>query len=333
MTKALASVAALQLVEQGQLTLEQPVADVLPEFDELQVLDGFEGDEPRLRPPARRATIRNLLTHTSGLSYWFNNPDLLRYHQLTGLPDPTTGKRETFKAPLIADPGTRWEYGTSVDWLGLVVEEISGKDLDAYCQEHVFGPLGMKDSTFLPGDGTLERMMTIHSRQPDGTLAVSEFLMPMAPEWYSGGGGAASTGPDYLRFMRSLMRGGELDGERILNEETVELMFTDHLDGLSLPEVMRSAVPELTHDVPAMPFRQGFGLGLHLVFEDIPGMRHAGTGDWAGLFNCYYWIDRATGVAGTFLTQVLPFFDPAVIETALGFEAAVYAEVGAPATA
>jgi hypothetical protein len=96
---------------------------------------------------------------------------------------------------------------------------------------------------------------------------------------------------------------------------------------------MRSAVPELANDVPAMPFRQGFGLGLHLLFEDIPGMRHAGTGDWAGLFNCYYWIDRATGVAGAFLTQVLPFFDPPVVETALGFEAAVYAQVGAPAAA
>jgi CubicO group peptidase (beta-lactamase class C family) len=238
-----------------------------------------------------------------------------------------------FKAPLIADPGTRWEYGTSVDWLGLVVEEVTGKDLNAYCQEQIFGPLGMEDSTFVPTEALVERLMTIHSRMPDGTLAVSEFQMPIEPEWHSGGGGAASTGPDYLRFMRALLRGGELDGERVLEADTVELMFTDHLDGLSLPEVMRSALPELSHDVPAMPFRQGFGLGLHVVLEDIPGMRRAGTGDWAGLFNCYYWIDRSSGIAGAFLTQVLPFFDPPVVEAALGFEAAVYAEVGAAATA
>jgi CubicO group peptidase (beta-lactamase class C family) len=335
MTKAIASVAALQLLEQGRLELEQPVADILPEFAELQVLDGFDGDEPRLRPPARQATIRNLLTHTSGLGYWFSNADLLRYHQLTGLPDPTSGRREMFKAPLIADPGTRWEYGTSVDWLGQVIEQVSGQDLNAYCHEYIFGPLGMNDSTFVPTEALLERVMTIHSRTPAGTLAAidAEQLMPAEPEFFSGGAGAASTGPDYLRFMRALLRGGELDGERILGTETVELAFTDHLDGLSLPEVMRSAIPELTNDVPAMPFRQGFGLGLHLVFEDIPGMRHTGTGDWAGLFNCYYWIDRATGVAGAFLTQVLPFFDPQVVEASLGFEAAVYAVLGAPAAA
>jgi len=333
MTKAIASVAALQLVERGQLTLEQPVADVLPEFGELQVLEDCSGDEPHLRPPSRQATIRNLLTHTSGCGYWFSNPELLRYHRLTGLPDPSTGSREMFKAPLIADPGTLWEYGTSVDWLGEVVGKLSGTDLDAYCQEHIFGPLGMDDSTFVTTEALLERLMPIHQRTPDGGLALSEFAMPMEPEWYSGGGGAASTGPDYLRFMRALLRGGELDGERVLEADTVELMFTDHLDGLSLPDVMRSALPELTHDVPAMPFRQGFGLGLHVVLEDIPGMRRAGTGDWAGLFNCYYWIDRATGVAGAFLTQVLPFFDPQVVETALGFEAAVYAVLGAPAAA
>jgi CubicO group peptidase (beta-lactamase class C family) len=333
MTKAIASVAALQLVEQGHLTLEQPVVDVLPAFGELEVLEGFDGDEPRLVPPARQATIRNLLTHTSGLGYWFGNPELLRYHQVTGLPDPASGSREMFEAPLIAHPGTRWEYGTSVDWLGEVIAALSGKDLNAYCQDHIFGPLGMTDSTFVPSEALRERLMPIHSRMPDGSLALSEFVWPLEPEFFSGGGGAASTGPDYLRFMRMLLRGGELDGERILRTETIELMFTDHLDGLELPDVMTSALPELTNDVPAMPFRQGFGLGLHLVFEDIPGMRHAGTGDWAGLFNCYYWIDRATGVAGAFLTQVLPFFDGRIVETALGFEAAVYAEVGAPAAA
>jgi methyl acetate hydrolase len=182
-------------------------------------------------------------------------------------------------------------------------------------------------------DALAERLMLIHARTPDGALAVSEFEVPPEPEFYSGGGGAASTGPDYLRFMRAMLRGGELDGERILASDTVELAFADHLDGVALPEVMVSTVPELSLDVPAMPFRQGFGLGFHLVFEDVPGMRHAGTGDWAGLFNCFYWIDRDTGIAGTFLTQVLPFFDPQVIETSLGFEAAVYAEVGAPAAA
>jgi CubicO group peptidase (beta-lactamase class C family) len=333
MTKAFASVAALQLIERGQLRLDQPVADILPAFGELQVLEGFDGDQPRLRPPVGQATIHNLLTHTSGLSYWFSNEELLRYHRVTGLPDPASGSREMFKAPLIADPGTRWEYGTSIDWLGEVIWAVSGEDLNAYCHAHIFGPLGMTDSTFVPSEALLERLMPTHARLPGGGLAVTPPVNSMEPEFFSGGGGAASTGPDYLRFMRAMLRGGELDGERVLRPETVELAFSDHLEGLALPEVMHSAIPELSHEVPAMPFRQGFGYGFHLVLEDIPGMRRAGTGDWAGLFNCYYWIDRATGVAGAFLTQVLPFFDPPVVETALGFEAAVYAEVGAPAAA
>jgi methyl acetate hydrolase len=333
MTKALASVAALQLIEQGKLALEQPVSEVIPAFGELQVLDGFDGDTPRLRPPARQATIRNLLTHTSGLSYHFTSPEMLRYHQVTGLPDVTSGVRQALEAPLVADPGTLWQYGTSIDWLGEVIGAVSGQDLNAYCTEHIFGPLGMNDTTFVLTAELGERIMLIHSRVADGGLVISEFDLPTEPEYFSGGAGALSTGPDYLRFMRAMLRGGELDGERVLKEETVELAFSDHLDGLSLPELMVSTVPELSNDVPAMPFNQGFGLGFHLVFEDIPGMRHAGTGDWAGLFNCFYWIDRATGVAGAFLTQVLPFFDAQVVEPALGFEAAVYAALGAPAAA
>ncbi len=127
MTKAFVSVAALQLVEQGAIELSQPVAEVLPAFGDLAVLEGFDGDIPRLRAPARQATIRNLLTHTSGLSYSFLNADILRYRELTGTPDEISGQLEMLNVPLVADPGTRWEYGISTDWLGQVVEAVSGE--------------------------------------------------------------------------------------------------------------------------------------------------------------------------------------------------------------
>jgi methyl acetate hydrolase len=333
MTKPITTVAALQLLERGTLELQQPVADVLPEFDRLQVLEGFDGDVPRLRAPAQRATIRELLTHTSGLGYWFSNPDIFRYHQLTGIPDATAGQRRMFEIPLIADPGTRWEYGTSTDWLGQVIEAASGQDLASYCEEHIFAPLGMSDTTFRPTEEQTARLMAIHARAPEGGLVLAALEVPAEPEFWSGGAGAVGTAADYLRFMRALLRGGELDGERILAPETIELAFTDHLDGLKLPEVIHSTVPELTNDVPALPIAQGFGLGFHLVLEDLPGMRNSGTGDWSGLFNCYFWIDRAAGVAGAFLTQVLPFFDARVLERAITFEASIYALVGATATA
>jgi CubicO group peptidase (beta-lactamase class C family) len=329
MTKAITSVAALQLIEQGRLELEQPVAEILPAFGELAVLDGFDGEVPRLRPPASQATIRQLLTHTSGLGYWFGSADLLRYLELSGMPDPSSGKLAMFQTPLVADPGTRWEYGTSTDWLGQVIEAISGGDLDAYCKEHIFAPLGMVDATFRPSDAQAARMMTLYSRAGDGGLVRSSFELD-EPEFCAGGGGAFATGPDYLRLMRALLRGGELDGERVLESETVELAFSDQLGGLALPEVMISTMPELANDVPSLGIAEGFGLGFHLILEDIPGMRRAGTGNWAGLFNCYFWIDRVSGVAGALLTQVLPFFDAPIFGTALGFELGVYADVGAP---
>ena len=214
-----------------------------------------------------------------------------------------------------------------------MIEAVSGQDLASYCAENIFAPLGMADTTFQPTDEQRARSMALHARTPEGSLRPAPIELPAEPEFWSGGGGASGTGADYLRLMRALLRGGELDGERILSADTVELAFTDHLDGLELPEVMRSAVPELTNDVPSMPVAQGFGLGFHLVLEDIPGMRRSGTGDWAGLFNCYYWIDRAAGIAGAVLTQVLPFFDERIVERALAFEAAIYAQVGAAAAA
>ena len=333
MTKAFVSVAALQLLEQGRLELQQPVADVLPAFGDLQVLEGFDGDEPRLRRPSSQATIRQLLTHTAGLGYWFGNAEVLRYHQVSGIPEPGACKRSLFEMPLVADPGTRWEYGTNFDWLGQVVEAVSGQDLATYCQEHVFGPLGMADATFRPTDEQRARLMTVHSRTPDGGLVASPFEWPAEPEFWAGGHGAYTTAAEYLRFMRALLRDGELDGARVLRPETVELAFTDHLDGLPLPTLIRTAVPEVCNDIPSLPFAAGFGLGFHLYLEDLPGLRRAGSGDWAGLCNCYYWIDRGTGVAGALLTQVLPFFDLPILETATAFEQAVYAEVGTPATA
>ena len=328
MTKAIASVAALQLIEQGGLELEQPVADVLPAFGELQVLEGFDGETPRLRPPARQATIRHLLTHTSGLGYAFVNADLLRYYELSGI-DPSVMSRAMLDGvPLVADPGTRWEYGTSTDWLGRVIEANSGQSLASYCERHIFAPLGMGDATFTPTDEQRARAMALHTRTPEGGLALLALPALSEPDFFSGGGGVHATAGDYLRFMRALLRGGELDGQRILAPETVELAFSDQLEGAPLPTILHSQMPLLSNDVPTLPQRQAWGLGFHLMLEDIPGMRRAGSGDWAGLFNSFFWIDRASGLAGALFTQVLPFFDLPVIQTLLGFESAVYAAVG-----
>ncbi len=323
MTKAIISVAALQLIEQGRLELEQPVSSVVPAF--AQVLDGFDGETPLLRAPASQASIRQLLTHTSGLGYTFTNAELLRYYELQGEPGTLAITRaDLYGLPLIGDPGVRWAYGTSTDWLGQVIEALSGEDLGAYCAQHIFEPLAMTDTTFRPSEDQRRRMMTLHARGADGALVHSPIELPAQPEYLSGGHGAYSTAGDYLRFMRALLRDGELDGERILRAETVRQAFSDHLHGAPLPEVLPTAMPELTNEVPTLPLRQGWGLGFHLLEEDLPGMRRAGTGDWAGLFNCYYWIDRATGLSAAFLTQVLPFYDARIVQAMLGFNGALF---------
>jgi methyl acetate hydrolase len=326
MTKAVTSVAALQLVEQGRLALDVEVASLLPVFGTLQVLERFDGDTPVLRPPARQATVRQLLCHTAGPGYWFANAALLRWHEVSGVPPPISGLRTSLLAPLVADPGTRWEYGTSTDWLGLVIEAVSGTPLDAYLAAHVFGPLGMRQATFAPTPAQRARLMPVFARGPDGALALVDMEFPVAPDFWPGGHGVYDTAGDYARFLRALLGGGELDGARVLRPETVDLMFSDQLGGIALPTAMPSAVPELANEVPLSPFRQTWGLGLHVTMEDVPGMRRAGTGDWAGLFNSYYWVDRASGVAVVFFTQVLPFFDAAVVDTLLGIESAIYRE-------
>jgi methyl acetate hydrolase len=329
-TKAIASVAALQLVEQGRMSLDDEVASLFPEFGKLQVLDGFDGDTPILRPPARSPLVRELLTHTSGLTYFFTNPEVARFHQLTGTVDVLTGQKAALTdVPLARDPGIIWDYGTNTDWLGLLVEHISGQSLDAYFAEHILGPLGMDDVTFAPTAEQRARLMPVYARTPDGGLAETPLELSPEPEWWSGGHGLYGTADAYGRFIRALLRGGELDGKRILSEESVALAFSDQLQGVPMPtEGIVSTVPELLNDVPPFPFAESWGLGFHLVMEDVPGARRAGTGDWAGIFNLYYWVDRSSGVGGMILTQVLPFFDAGVVNTSMMIEGTVYAQLG-----
>jgi CubicO group peptidase (beta-lactamase class C family) len=327
MTKPLVTLAALQLVEAGRLGLDDEVASILPAFAELQVLDGFDGDAPVLRSATSAATIRQLLTHTSGHGYWFGNADLARYRELTGLPDIIESRLGALDAPLLSDPGSRWEYGISIDWLGRVIETITGQDLAAYLGEHVLGPLGMTDTTFSPTPQARERLMMLHERREDGGLVVSERVWVETPEFCAGGHGLYSTVRDYGRFLLAMLRGGELDGARVLSPETVDLAFSDQLDGLPLPALIPTQAPWLINDVVALPFRQTWGYGFQLMLEDIPGMRREGSGFWSGVLNTHFWIDRRSGVAGAVMTQLIPMFDAPLLETVAALEATVYAAI------
>ncbi|MGV0778579.1 serine hydrolase domain-containing protein [Mycolicibacterium elephantis] len=328
MTKAVATTAALQLVEQGRIELDAPVASIVPEFGELQVLDGFEGAEPVLREPTTPATVRQLMTHTAGCSYHFLNAKLFTYCTELGFPNPLEGIKRSLSAPLVHDPGTLWEYGVNTDWLGMVVEAVSGQTLADYLAEHIYAPLHMTDSTFTPSDEQRTRLLPIRFRAPDGHLVATELDLPAESEWDAAGHGSYGTITDYGRFVRAWLNGGELEGARILKEETVELALRDHLDGAPLPKKMKPTIPELANPVELLDVPQGWGLGFHLYLADLPGMRSAGSADWSGLFNSFFRIDRKAGIGAVIATQLLPFFDDKMVQTILGFEAAVYAELG-----
>lgn len=325
MTKAVTTTAALQQVEAGRLSLDAPIAEVLPELAAPQVLVGFEGGEPVLRPARKPITLRHLLTHTAGFGYDFFNAEIGAYMAARGVPGIITCQRAALATPLVAEPGERWEYGIGIDFAGLAVEKVTGQRLDAVLQERVLGPLGMRDTAFRIGTAQRARLASMHAKAPDGTLSVIPFEVPQDPEFHMGGGGLYGTVLDYLRFCRMWLNGGTLDGARILAPETVREAMRDQIAPLEVPEI-KSAIPASTNDVSLFPgMRKGWGLSFLINDEDVPGGRAAGSLAWAGLANTYYWIDPKRDRAGVIATQILPFADPQVLAMAEGFERAVYA--------
>ena len=305
MTKALVSVAAMRLVEAGRLELDAPVGDVLPELADCQVLAGFDEDgAPILRPAARPITLRHLLTHTSGLGYAFVQPEILRYFKAVGMPAP--GSKASITMPLLFDPGDDWAYGVSTDWLGLVIEAVTGSDLQSHLEEHVFQPLGMKHTAFLPG--LPEGAAKLHMRNPEGGFVQSSLHLG-GGEFYSGGSGLTSTASDYARFLQMMLRGGELGGIRILQAETIAEMGRNQI-GLIRAGLMTTAMPEFAAPFDTFPDQHtGWGLGFLINPDPVKDGRSARSLCWAGIFNSYYWIDPVAGVAGVFITQIAPFGD------------------------
>lgn len=324
MTKMVTTVAALQLVERGELDLDEAVPKYRPEFADLKVLDGWDGDEPRLRDPRAFATVRQLVTHTSGLGYWFWNADLVRWEAKTGTGNTLAGTKDAFTAPLVAEPGTRVEYGTNTDWLGLVVEAVSGQPLDAYFDEHILGPLGMAQTTFHPTEQQRENLVAVHLHdEQTGAWNATTVDWSTAPDWWAGGHGLYCPPSEYLRFQRMLLSNGTLEGSKILEATTVEDAFANQIGDLDWPAAIATAEPATTADFNAGPGYK-FGFGLLRNTADIPGMRRAGSGAWAGIFNTHFWVDRTAGVTGAVYTQTLPFVEPEVFQVYADFERALY---------
>lgn len=325
MTKAITSVAAMQLVEQGKLDLESPASKWAPELGQVQVLDGFDAaGQPKLRAPKRVITLRHLLTHTAGFGYPFTSADNKRYHEVTGNPNPFTCTRAGLNTPLLFDPGERWEYGINIDWVGQIVERVSGQRLGDYFAQHILGPLGMTDTAFVMRPDMAARRASIHARTPDGVLTPIDLVLPQPPEVDMGGHGLYGTVGDYLKFVRMVLNRGASPGGRILKSETVDKMGQNHIGDL-LISGFTTADPTLLNDMPLPPeIPHNWGLAWMLNQKTFITGRNAGGMMWAGICNSYYWIDQTAGVAGVYLTQILPFADVKSLPLFFGFEGTVY---------
>jgi len=318
MTKAITSIAAMQLVEQKRFGLDDPMEKHLPEFAGPQVFDSFDSATGtyRLRPATKSVTVRHLLTHTSGLGYNFTSATVRDFK-------PRDGERYPV-GPLLFEPGERWLYGTSTDWVGRLVEKASGQSLDAYFRERIFTPLKMPDTHYnIPSDKGA-RLAALHRRRPDGAMVKEANQPPLTLNTIIGGGGLTSTASDYIRFVRMILRDGELDGTRIVLPETIAAMSRNQIGALGVP-ALKTAMPERSADFSFVADGSDkWGLGFLIAAAQTPGGPSAGSLSWGGINNTYYWIDRSRGIAGVILMQFLPFADAKALTLYNTFQRAIY---------
>ncbi len=327
MTKAVTGTAAMQQVERGNLSLDGPAGDICPYLGEVQVLEGFDSSgQPKLRAPKRPVTLRQLLTHSAGFSYEIWNADYVKYMEATGAPSIFGCVNAGLEMPLCFDPGDRWEYGINIDWAGKMVEAVTGQDLQTYLKANLFEPLGMGSTSFTITPSQRERIAEVHLRGEDGAIGHLGFEMPQEPEFFMGGGGLYSTVGDYLRFARMILRGGELDGARVLTADTVAEMAKNSMGSCEVSTL--KTIHPFSNDANLFPDQScKWGLSFLINTEDTAEGRSAGSLSWAGLGNSYYWIDPKKNVAGVYATQMFPFADAEAFPLFQEFEAAVYQSI------
>jgi len=320
MTKAITTVAALQLVEQGRVKLDEPVSKFLPQLAGLEVLDGFDAGtgQPKMRPARTPVTLKHLLTHTSGICYDIWDQDMFKYTSQTKGVVPAA-------PPLMFEPGTRWQYGMGLDWTGRLVETLSGMTLEEYFQAKILRPLEMEDTSYLVPPAKFDGLVSTYVRQDDGSLKQNPRVPPQPPKEFNGGGGLYSTTGDYVRFMQMILgKGRGSNKARILQQKTVESMEVNQI-GTASAGKMKSYRQNISSDVDIQPgAAEKWGLGFLINTTAYEGGRSAGSLAWAGLFNTFYWIDPKRSICAVLMMQFLPFVDKEAAGLLGDFERAVY---------
>ncbi|OQR62593.1 serine hydrolase [Streptomyces maremycinicus] len=313
MTKPVTSVAALILVEEGRLGLDDPVADHLPAFAEQRVYTGGSGAGLTTRPAEQPLLVRHLMTHTAGLTFAFYHchpvDALYREAGLESAVLPGSDLAATVEAyarlPLQFEPGTQWNYSVATNVLGRIIEVVSGRPLDEFIAERIFRPLGMPDAGFQVTDEQAGRLAELYGDADDGGIEpIPGLPLSGRPRFLSGSGGMVATAYDVHRFSELLRRRGQLDGVRLLKPETVDLMTRNHLPGGA---DLRTFGSRPAHDEPGND-GVGFGLGVSVVTD--PGRTQApaglGTYGWSGVATTTFWVDPSRDLSVQFLTQLRP---------------------------
>jgi len=326
MTKPIVGTAAMQLIERGKMSLDQPAAQIISQLGEVKVLTGWDSNgQPILRAPKTQITIRHLLTHTAGFTYDIWNPETARYHKTFNVPRAGSGKKAGLNIPLSFDPGTQWEYGINMDWMGQVIEAVSGMTLGAYIKNNITDPLDMPSTSFKISPEMRARMAKVHQRGPQGSgLTVTQNETNQNPEFEPGGGGLYSTAQDYLKFMRMILSKGSGNGNQILKKETVELMARNAIGPLRV-KMLPSQNLGASLDAEFFPgIAKTWGLSFMINEETAPTGRSPGGLSWAGLANTFFWVDPKKDMAGVVMMQVLPFVDTKALNVFTNFEKIVY---------
>ncbi len=318
MTKAVTTVAIMQLYEQGKLGLDEPVYKYIPAFKGQKVLDSFnEADSSFTLVDAKRSvTIRHLLTHTSGIAYGPFNPGKIQivYEKFGlnefGLSHPTLNTEEMAdriaKAPLCFQPGEKYMYGLNIDVLGRIVEVISGQKLDEYFKQNIFDPLGMKDTWFYQPEDNWSRVVPVYTQTKEGYALAEDqngfgtlnYPKTKGLKLFAGGGGLSSTAIDYAKFIQTLLNNGKFNDYQLLSRNTIEVMTADQMIDLNKKGTGYSKKPGFT-----------YGLGFSLRTEDAKGngVKSPGTYEWAGYFNTKFFIDPQEDLIFVGMTQIVPF--------------------------
>lgn len=317
MTKPVAATAIMMLVEEGKLSLDDPISKYIPEFAERGVVENFNPADGSYttRPPRQPVRIRHLLSHSSGLAYGFTSDVAYQIAQKERSTNPTA---------LLFDPGTRWNYAYGIGLTATILERIEGKGLDEFLQQRIFGPLQMRDTGYFVPTTKSHRVATVHRLDEKGELV--EFPNPTElRSGVNGDGGLYSTAPDYAKFIRMVLNGGVTpDGTRLISERSVRIMGQNQLGDVKV-SLQQEPQPDRARAFPQGVGRDGFGLGYQVTGpHEHANMRAPGSMAWAGIYNTEFWIDPETGIGGILLMQYLPFYDAVAIDVLNGFEKRLY---------